>query len=459
MIVPSIDIQGGSTVQLVGGRDKALDAGDPRAVAARFGRAGELAIIDLDAAMGVGENTALIEAVVRRHPCRVGGGIRSVAAARRWLDRGAAKVILGTAARPALLSQLPRERVIAAVDAVDGEVVVEGWRTRTGRDLTETVAALAPYVGGFLVTFVEREGRLGGTALDQVPALVAAAGDARLTVAGGITTADEIAALDRMGADAQVGMALYTGRLSLGAAVGAPLRSDRPDGLWPTVVCDAHGVALGLAWSDAESLAAALETGRGIYHSRRRGLWEKGASSGATQRLLRVDLDCDRDALRFTVEQAGPGFCHTESWSCWGPTGGLPALDRTLARRVAQLAESDDKQGVSDGMGSGSDGGSYTARLLRDPALLRAKLMEEAGELMAAGGPEHAAEEAADLLYFALVAARRAGSSLAEVAAVLDRRARRQTRRPGHAKPPPPLPAPDPSSAPAAAPPTAPDQP
>ena len=430
MIVPSIDIQAGSTVQLVGGRDKALDAGDPRLVAETLSRAGELAVIDLDAAMGVGENRALIEDLVRRFRCRVGGGIRSVEAARAWLDAGAEAVILGTAARPELLRQLPRERVIAAVDALDGEVVVEGWRTRTGAALLDTVAALAPTVSGFLVTFVEREGRLGGTALEQVPALVEAAAGARVTIAGGVTTPDEIAALDRMGADAQVGMALYTGRLHLADAVAAPLTSDRPDGLWPTVVTDPHGVALGLAWSDAESLRAAFDRGRGVYHSRKRGLWEKGASSGATQRLLRVDLDCDRDALRFVVEQSGDGFCHEDTWTCWGPAGGIPALARTLQARQAA-----------------APAGSYTARLFSDPTLRAAKLMEEAGELAAAQGAAHAAEEAADLLFFALTAATAQGASLAQVERALDRRRTRATRRPGHAKPPPPMPtsSPDPA--------------
>lgn len=423
MIVPSIDIQGGSTVQLVGGRDKALDAGDPCAVAASFAPAGTLAVIDLDAAMGRGDNASIIEALVQRHRVRVGGGIRSVETARRWLDLGAEAVILGTAARPELLRQLPSERVIAAVDAIDGEVVVEGWTTRTGAGLLDTVRALAPYVGGFLVTFVEREGRLGGTAMDRVPAIVEAAGGARVTIAGGITTADEVATLDRMGADAQVGMALYTGRLSLAAALSAPLVSDRPDGLWPTLVCDPHGVSLGLAWSNLESLTAALDRGRGVYWSRRRGLWEKGATSGAGQRLLRVDADCDRDALRFVVEQSGGGFCHEQTWSCFGETGGLGALERTVRTRL-----------------SAPPVGSYTARLVADPTLLRAKLMEEAGELMAAVDPAHVAEEAADLLYFTLVAAARGGADLADIARVLDRRALRTTRRKGDAKPPPSLP-------------------
>jgi phosphoribosyl-ATP pyrophosphohydrolase/phosphoribosyl-AMP cyclohydrolase len=418
MIIPSIDLQDGQAVQLVGGRDLALEAGDPRPLADRFGVVGEVAVIDLDAALGRGENRALVEALCRRTACRVGGGIRTLDAARSWLDAGAEKVILGTAARPELLRELPRERVIAALDARDGEVVVEGWTRGTGRGILERISELAPYVGGFLVTFVELEGRLGGTAMDRVAAIVDAAGDARVTIAGGITTGEEIAALDRARADAQVGMAIYTGRLPLAAAFAAPLRSDRADGLLATVVCDEAGAALGLAWSDDESLAAAIERRVGVYHSRRRGLWVKGESSGAVQDLLRVDVDCDRDALRFTVRQAPPGFCHEGTWTCWGEDRGL----RRLARRLRARAED-------------APPGSYTARLLADPALLRAKLLEEAGELAEATDPGHVAEEAADLLYFTLVRLAGAGVDPAAVDAALDARARRITRRPGDAKP------------------------
>ena len=350
-------------------------------------------------------------------PCRVGGGIRDVETAIRWLDAGAAKVILGTAAQPEILRELPRERVIAALDAVEGEVVTHGWTTRTGASIDDRMAELAPYVGGFLVTFVEREGRMQGTDMTATRRLVDAAGKARLTVAAGSLTAEDIALADRVGADAQVGMALYSGRLNLADAIAAPLRSDRTDGLWPTVVCDEHGRALGLVYSDIESLRVAVERRVGAYHSRSRGLWVKGETSGATQELLKIDLDCDRDALRFTVAQAGAGFCHLDTWTCWGKDGGLPELARlTAARR-------DD-----------APAGSYTRRLFEEAGLLEAKLVEEAGELAEAATAEEVAHEAADLLYFAMVAMARAGVGLSDVEAVLERRARKVTRRPGNAK-------------------------
>jgi phosphoribosyl-ATP pyrophosphohydrolase len=412
VIVPSIDLMDGQTVQLVGGRDKALDAGDPVPIAERFALAGEIAVVDLDAALGRGSNEALCVDLCSRFAVRMGGGIRDVATARRWLDRGARKVVLGTAARPEVLRELPRDRVVAALDAVHGEVVVEGWTTKTGARIEDRMLELRDLVGGFLVTFVEREGRMAGIDLARVEELRRACGDARLTVAGGVATVDEIAALDRIGVDAQVGMALYTGKMDLGDAIAAPLTSDRPDGLFATVVVDVHDRALGQCWSSRESLREAVRTRSGVYQSRERGLWRKGESSGARQVLRRVDLDCDRDALRFVVEQAPPGFCHRGSASCWGELEGLPTLAARLAERLRAAPP-----------------GSYTKKLLDDPALLRAKLLEEAGELADADGRAAVAWEAADVIYFALVAMARAGVGLDEVARELDRRALAVTRR------------------------------
>src|SRR5213083_1347499 len=389
MIVPSIDLMQGRAVQLRGGRDFVLDGGDPLARLEEFAVAGEVAVVDLDGALGKGggANPALIREMVRRAPCRVGGGIRDLDTARAWLDAGAAKIMIGTAASPDFCSALPRERVIAAVDAERGQVVVEGWRTATGTPVLERIRELAPVVGGFLFTQVEKEGAMGGFDFQAVAAAVRAAGEVRLTAAGGITMATEIAELDGIGADAQVGMALYTGRLPLGEAVAAPLVKPVGD-VWPTVVCDEWGHALGLVWSTRESLARAIAERKGIYWSRsRQALWEKGAASGNTQDLVRVDLDCDRDALRFTVRQRGTGFCHLSSRSCWPDGFDLGDLERVIeARRTRPEPE------------------SGTARLLADPDLLEAKLHEEAAELAAAGTATEAVHEAADLFYLAMVA-------------------------------------------------------
>lgn len=423
MIIPSIDLIKGHAVQLVGGKVESLkvDAGDPVPIARKFCLAGEIAVVDLDAALGNGDNTETIKDLMKVARCRVGGGIRSVDSALKWLNLGAHKIVLGTAAKPDVLSQLPKERVIAALDAVDGQVVVNGWTTKTGRNFFECIEELKPYVAGFLITFVEREGRMGGVDLELCQKLKETVGpELELTIAGGVTTVAEIAALDKMHIHAQVGMALYTNHMDLGEAIAAPLISDRADGLFPTVVVDETHTALGLVYSSVESIKEAVATQKGVYQSRKRGLWRKGESSGAVQSLLAIHLDCDRDSLCFVVKQEGPGFCHEPAYSCFGAVmhKGISALFRTLESRLENAPPN-----------------SYSARLFTEPGLLEAKIKEEADELVQASTPQEIIGETADVIYFALAKAVKNGVRLEDIEAELDRRALKVTRRPGNAKP------------------------
>jgi phosphoribosyl-ATP pyrophosphohydrolase len=418
VIIPSIDLVGGRAVQLIGGETEAIDAGDPRPILDKFSIAGEVAVIDIDAARGEGSNSELISELCGQASIRVGGGIRDVKSATHWLDRGAERVILGTAATPEILSQLPPERIIVALDSRDGKLVTHGWRHNTGYSVMDRISELRGLCGGFLVTFVELEGRMAGTDLERARSIIEAAGGTPLTIAGGITTTEEISELDRIGADAQVGMALYSGQIALSEAITASLTSERADGLWPTVVVDERGTALGLAWSSADSLKQAVERRLGIYRSRNRGLWEKGATSGSTQELLRVDVDCDRDTLRFTVRQHGEGFCHLGNRSCWGNDAGLGRL----SRRIAQIADGPQPHD------------SNTARLLNNADLLGAKLREEAVELAVANSREEVIAEAADVLYFTLVKAAAVGVGVDDIERELDRRSLKVNRRAMKAK-------------------------
>ncbi|KAI1771154.1 histidine biosynthesis trifunctional-protein [Hypoxylon cercidicola] len=193
-------------------------------------------------------------------------------------------------------------------------------------------------------------------------------------------------------------------------------KSDRSDKLLPTVVCDEAGIALGLVYSSEESVAESLRTKTGVYQSRKRGLWYKGATSGDTQELVRVSLDCDNDALKFVVKQKGK-FCHLDQYGCFGDLKGIPKLEQTLLSRKQSAPE-----------------GSYTKRLFSDEKLLRAKIMEEAEELCNAKTPDEVAFEAADLIYFALTKAVGAGVSLSDIEKNLDAKSMKVKRRPGNAK-------------------------
>ena len=277
----------------------------------------------------------VIEELIELAPCRVGGGIRDVAARDRLARprRAQGRARHRGPARECW-RKLPRERVIAALDARHGEVVVEGWRKRTGRGVLERIAELRELVGGFLVTFVEREGRLGGTDLEFAKQIRAAAGAAAVTIAGGITTAEEVRELDRLGCDAQVGMALYTGRLGLAEAFAAPLTSDRPDGLWPTVVVDERGIGARPLSIPTSPRCAPRSSRAGASTTRARAAsGSKGATSGATQELLADRCRLRSRRLRFTVRQQPPGFCHLSTRTCWGADAG-PRRARPPARRA-----------------------------------------------------------------------------------------------------------------------------
>jgi phosphoribosyl-ATP pyrophosphohydrolase/phosphoribosyl-AMP cyclohydrolase/histidinol dehydrogenase len=206
--------------------------------------------------------------------------------------------------------------------------------------------------------------------------------------------------------------------ISVAKLIMANATSDRPDGLYTTLVTDERGVALGLVYSSEESVAESLRTGRGVYQSRKRGLWYKGESSGDIQELVSMSLDCDSDCLQFVVRQKGRGFCHLATPTCFGDYSGLSRLQKTLQSRKASAPE-----------------GSYTARLFNDSQLLRAKILEEATELCDATEKEHIAFEAADLFYFAMTKCVAAGVSLEDVERNLDAKSIKVKRRQGDAKP------------------------
>ncbi len=224
MLIPAIDLKDGAVVQLVQGERLAIRHDDVFAWVRKFERFPKVQVIDLDAAMGSGDNLALVRRIAGSLTCRVGGGIRTIERAQDILAAGATQVIVGsslfkdgrvdTGFAQALANAVGADRVIAAVDSKGGQVVVHGWKTAVPLTAVEAVRALEPYCGEFLYTHVDKEGLMQGTDLQAILD-VHRATTRRLTAAGGITTREEIDALDAEGVDAVVGMAVYTGKLDL----------------------------------------------------------------------------------------------------------------------------------------------------------------------------------------------------------------------------------------------------
>jgi phosphoribosylformimino-5-aminoimidazole carboxamide ribotide isomerase len=218
MIIPCIDLMGGKVVQLVQGRDKALEGDAPLAMLERFAAFPEIQVIDLDAAMGRGENHALVELLASRAKCRVGGGVRTPERARKLIDQGAHRVIVGTAAFTPVIEQIAEEvgpeNILIALDSKYGKIVVKGWQESTEFTAEDVIGRLEPFCRGFLCTYVDKEGMMQGTDLDWFRRLRAATSH-EITAAGGITTVEDIRALKAMKIDAALGMAIYTGLLDL----------------------------------------------------------------------------------------------------------------------------------------------------------------------------------------------------------------------------------------------------
>lgn len=214
----------GKVVQLVQGREKALEGDAPEVMLNRFNAFPEIQVIDLDAALGRGDNNAIVERVAKLCRARVGGGVRTPERAKTLLDCGAHRIIVGTSAftkaganhslLQSIAAAVTPERILIALDSKGGRIVVKGWTESVDLTAEQVIKELEPYCGGFLCTYVDKEGMMQGTDLDWFRALRAAT-TREVTAAGGITTYEDVEALRAMNVHAALGMAIYTGRLDL----------------------------------------------------------------------------------------------------------------------------------------------------------------------------------------------------------------------------------------------------
>lgn len=428
MVISSIDLKDGHVVQLKNGRDLVIQRDDADNLINEFNFYGEVAVIDLDAAMGNVDakgntvNTNLLKSLLRKGNVRTGGGIRTVKRARELISLGAEKVIIGSSAwnkNPSsndsvlntefleeLVQAIGKQRIIISVDAINGKIAVKGWTETIDVSLIEGAKQAEQYCSELLFTCVEKEGCMQGTNMDMAQELRNAV-KCRVVVAGGVSTESEIEQLEKMGCDVQLGMALYTNKVSLKDSFIRCLDWKKTDGMIPVIAQSEHGEVLMMGYANHEAFKKTFDTKKLTFWSRTRNtLWTKGETSGHFLEVKKLRADCDRDTVLATVVPHG-GVCHTGSFNCFSSEAdeksSMERLYGTIAERFANPKP-----------------GSYTATL--DSKRVREKIEEEAEELCEADGKDEVIWEAADLLYFVSVLMYKEGVNWNDIYSELDRR-------------------------------------
>lgn len=428
MVISSIDLKDGHVVQLKNGRDLVIQRDDADNLINEFNFYGEVAVIDLDAAMGNVDakgntvNTNLLKSLLRKGNVRTGGGIHTVKRARELISLGAEKVIIGSSAwnkNPStndsvlntefleeLVQAIGKQRIIISVDAINGKIAVKGWTETIDVSLIEGAQQAEKYCSELLFTCVEKEGCMQGTNIDMAQELRNAV-KCRVVVAGGVSTESEIEQLEKMGCDVQLGMALYTNKVSLKDSFIRCLDWKKTDGMIPVIAQSEHGEVLMMGYANHEAFKKTFDTKKLTFWSRTRNtLWTKGETSGHFLEVKKLRADCDRDTVLATVVPHG-GVCHTGSFNCFSSEAdeksSMERLYGTIAERFANPKP-----------------GSYTATL--DSKRVREKIEEEAEELCEADGKDEVIWEAADLLYFVSVLMYKEGVNWNDIYSELDRR-------------------------------------
>ncbi len=428
MVISSIDLKGGHVVQLKNGKDLVLQRDDADSLISEFNKYGEVAVIDLDAALGNTDekgntaNTELLKSLLRKGNVRVGGGIRTVKKARELVSLGAEKVIIGSAAwnldrknggsilntefLDELASSIGKQRIIISVDAINGKIAIKGWTETADISLIEGACEAEKYASELLFTCVEKEGCMQGTDMEMVKQLRDSV-KCRVVAAGGVNSLEQIVQLEKLHCDVQLGMALYTGAVNLKESFINCIDWEKTNGMVPVIAQSPAGEVLMMGYSNKEALEKTFELGKLTFFSRTRNtLWTKGETSGHFLELVKLRADCDRDTILATVVPHG-GVCHTGSFNCFSSEAdeksSMERLYGTIAERFANPRP-----------------GSYTATL--NDKRVREKILEEAEELTEAEGKDEVIWEAADLFYFASVLMYKEGVTWQDVYNELDRR-------------------------------------
>jgi len=427
MVISSIDLKNGHVVQLKNGKELVLQRDDADDLISKFDMYGEVAIIDLDAALGNVDskgntvNTKLLKSLLHKGNVRTGGGIRTVKRARELISLGAEKVIIGSSAwktepKPGesvinedflneLETAIGKDRIIISVDSINGKIAVKGWTQIVDISLVEGAKQAEKFCSELLFTCVEREGCMQGTDIDYVRQLRDAV-KCRVVVAGGVSSVEEIKQLEKMNCDVQLGMALYTDKVDLKDSFIACLDFEKMP-LIPVIAQSVNGEVLMQGFANEQAVRKSFDCGKLTFWSRSRNeIWTKGETSKNFLNIVRMRVDCDRDCILATVIPDGPS-CHTGSWTCFTTA---PDEKSSMGRLYNIIAD----------RFKNPKPGSYTATL--DAKRVREKIEEEAEELCEAEGKNEVIWEAADLMYFVNVLMYKEGVTWKDVYDELDRR-------------------------------------
>lgn len=377
----------GKAVQLKQGMEKVLEREDVLELAKYYGRFGELSVIDIDAAVGNGDNEKLIKQICKVASCRVGGGIRDVEKAKRIFSYGAKKIIIGTGANEELLSKLPKEKILIAIDVKDGLVATHGWTKTANVIPLELVKRFNNLCSGFVYTNVENEGMMQGSDFEKIKEIRSAT-TKEVVASGGISSIEEIVKLQKMNIYTQLGMSVYTGKIKLEDAFVACVDFERRFGFIPTVLQDVDTKqVLGVVYSTAESLKFSLTTGKGTYFNRdQKKLFVKGETSGNIQELVTARFNCDFDALFFMVKEKG-NACHLGRYSCFG--------DKEFSIGDMYNKIIDETRILPDD--------SLTTKMFKNDFLLKRQLMDAAFRIVNFDKAHGLEEETANFLQYLLI--------------------------------------------------------
>ncbi len=427
MVISSIDLKNGHIVQLKNGKELVLQRDDADELISQFNMYGEVAVIDLDAALGNIDlkgntvNTPLLKSLLHKGNVRTGGGIRSVKRAKELISLGAEKVIIGSAAwnmkadgkssildeefLTELVQAVGKDRIIISVDCINGKIAVKGWTETVDVSLDQGAKEAEKYCSELLFTCVEKEGCMQGTNMEYAKQLREAV-KCKVVVAGGVSSMDEIVQLEKLHCNVQLGMALYTNKISLKDAFIECLNWEKVE-LMPVIAQSVNGQVLMQGYANKEAFEKTFELGKLTFFSRTKNrLWTKGETSNNFLEVRTLRADCDRDTVLATVVPHGP-TCHTGSWTCFGSdpdeSSSMGRLYNVIADRFAKPRP-----------------GSYTATL--DSKRVREKVEEEAEELCEAESRDDVIWEAADLIYFVNVLMYKEGVSWKDVFDELDKR-------------------------------------